>query len=44
VQVAGIQRATLIFSGLTVLLVLIALLLLLRVEARGIPTTDTVRG
>jgi MFS family permease len=44
VQVAGIQRATLIFSGLTVLLVLIALLLLLRVEARGIPTTDTMRG
>lgn len=44
VQVAGIQRATLIFTGLTILLVLVALLLLIRDQARGIPKTDTACG
>lgn len=42
VQFAGIQRATLLFAGLTILLVLIALLLLVRGEARGSAMTDAV--
>jgi MFS family permease len=42
VQFAGIERATLLFAGLTILLVLIALLLLMRGETRGIPETDAV--
>jgi len=44
VQVAGIQRATLLFAGLTIPLVLIALFLLVRGEPRGIPKTGTVGG
>ncbi|MGF6724751.1 MFS family permease [Paraburkholderia sp. GAS41] len=44
VQVAGIQRATLLFAGVTILLVLLALLLLVRGEARGISKTGTAGG
>jgi hypothetical protein len=44
VQVAGIQKATLIFAGLTIALVVVALLLLLRSEARGVHEAATSAG
>jgi MFS family permease len=44
VQVAGIQKATLIFAGLTMALVVVALLLLLRSGARGVHEAATSAG
>lgn len=44
VQVAGIQRATLIFAGLTIVLVFIALLLLLRRQTGRVREADAVGG
>ncbi len=44
VQVAGIQKATLIFAGLTMALVVVALLLLLRSGAREVHEAATSAG
>jgi MFS family permease len=44
IQVAGIQRATLIFAGLTIVLVFIALLLLLRRQTGRVQEADAVSG
>lgn len=44
VQVAGIQKATLIFADLTMALVVVALLLLLRSGARGVHEAATSAG
>jgi MFS family permease len=44
VQVAGIQKATLIFADLTMALVVVALLLLLRTGARGVHEAATSAG
>ncbi|MGF6267215.1 MFS family permease [Paraburkholderia youngii] len=42
VQVAGIQRATLLFVGLTIIVVLIALLILMRGQANREPVAHTI--
>jgi hypothetical protein len=42
VQLAGIQHATLLFVGLTIVLVLIALLLLLRGQASPQPDAHAI--
>jgi hypothetical protein len=44
VQFAGIQRATLIFAGLTIVLVLAALLLLLRGRDGPVQEADAANG
>ncbi|MFL9932389.1 hypothetical protein P0D88_24875 [Paraburkholderia sp. RL18-103-BIB-C] len=42
VQLAGIQRATLLFVGLTIVIVLIALLLLMRGQANREPDVHAI--